>query len=107
MNALRRQVHRRLGGGSMTMVAVLSGLPATGESLVAQQALGSYRHLSDAQKMKLLAALESRQQQAPSAADPECNIRTEVLLSRMGVACTVRLWPTASHSVCGYAAYRS
>ncbi|KAL3150580.1 hypothetical protein ABBQ32_000390 [Trebouxia sp. C0010 RCD-2024] len=72
------QVHRRLKGGSMTMLAILPGQPARGERQPAAAA-EDYSNLTPAQRDKLLAALAKRQ---PLKAEtlPGC-VKTEVALS--------------------------
>ena len=75
------KVHRRSGGGSLTMLAVLPGSPATGMAVSPASVVAHYKHLSRAQKQKLLAALEGRQQQqmaAESSSLEEGRVRTEV-----------------------------
>ena len=75
------KVHRRSGGGSLTMLAVLPGSPATGMAVSPASVVAQYRHLSKAQKQKLLAALEAKQQQqtaAESSSLEEGRVRTEV-----------------------------
>lgn len=71
------QVHRRLKGGSMTMLAILPGQPAKGERQPAATA-EDYPNLTPAQRDKLLAALAKRQ---PPKAEtlPGC-VKTEVPL---------------------------
>ena len=75
------KVHRRSGGGSLTMLAVLPGSPATGRAVSPASVVAQYKHLSEAQKQKLLAALEARQHQqtaAESSSLEEGRVRTEV-----------------------------
>ena len=52
----------RLKGGSLTMLLLLPGVPATGEpppaAGVARNAAAGYKHLSQEQRDKLLAALQ-------------------------------------------------
>ena len=56
------KAHHRLKGGSLTMLLLLPGVPATGEPPpaegVARNAAAGYKHLSEEQRDKLLAALE-------------------------------------------------
>ena len=82
------QVHRRLKGGSMTMLAILPGQPAKGERQPAATA-EDYPNLTPAQRDKLLAALANRQ---PLKAEtlPGC-VKTEVPLSctTASVFCTM------------------
>lgn len=74
------QVHRRLKGGSMTMLAILPGQPATGERQPAAAAQ-DYSNLTPAQRDKLLAALALRQ--PPKAEVPPGCVKTEVLPSSL------------------------
>lgn len=77
------QVHRRLGGGSLTLLALLPGLPAKGERQPAATA-EDYPNLTQAQRDKLLAALAKRQ---PPVAEtlPGC-VNTEVVEEFMSIA---------------------
>ncbi|DBA79149.1 TPA: hypothetical protein ACH3X1_008983 [Trebouxia sp. C0004] len=77
------QVHRRLGGGSMTLLAILPGQPAKGERQPAATA-EDYPNLTQAQRDKLLAALAKRQ---PPVAEtlPGC-VNTEVVEEFMSIA---------------------
>ena len=56
------KAHTRLKGGSLTMLLLLPGVPATGEPPpaegVARNAAAGYKHLSQEQRDKLMAALE-------------------------------------------------
>ena len=56
------KAHTRLKGGSLTMLLLLPGVPATGEPPpaegVARNAAAGYRHLSEEQRAKLMAALQ-------------------------------------------------
>ena len=63
------------------MLAVLPGSPATGMAVSPASVVAQYKHLSKAQKQKLLAALEFKQQQqtaAESTSLEEGRVRTEV-----------------------------
>ena len=51
------KMHRRKGGGSLTLLLVLAGRPATGQ---ARPDVSKYQHLSTELKAKLEAALESQ-----------------------------------------------
>jgi hypothetical protein len=55
------KAHHRLKGGSLTMLLLLPGVPATGEPPpakgVARNAAAGYKHLSREQRDKLLAAI--------------------------------------------------
>ncbi|KAA6423081.1 MAG: F0F1 ATP synthase subunit alpha [Trebouxia sp. A1-2] len=77
------QVHRRLGGGSMTLLAILPGQPAKGERQPAATA-EDYPNLTPCQRDKLLAALAKRQ---PPVAEtlPGC-VNTEVVEEFMSIA---------------------
>jgi len=86
------QVHRRLGGGSMTLLAILPGQPAKGERQPAATA-EDYPNLTPSQRDKLLAALAKRQ---PPVAEtlPGC-VNTEVR-SGAGLAACGCCWKTGS-----------
>ena len=86
------QVHRRLGGGSMTLLAILPGQPAKGERQPAATA-EDYPNLTPSQRDKLLAALARRQ---PPVAEtlPGC-VNTEVR-SGAGLAACGCCWKTGS-----------
>ena len=70
------KVHRRLKGGSMTMLAILPGQPAKGERQPDGRGPQDYPNLTPEQREKLLAALQKRQ--PPKAALPPGSTRTEV-----------------------------
>jgi len=82
------KLHRRKGGGSLTLLLVLPGLPARGEAagdrariLTLGPNSPAYRHLSAAQRAKLAAALagDAASAAAPGGAAPqEGCMRTEV-----------------------------
>ena len=82
------KLHRRKGGGSLTLLLVLPGLPARGEAagdrariLILGPNSPAYRHLSAAQRAKLAAALagDAASAAAPGgAASQEGCMRTEV-----------------------------
>ena len=95
------KMHRRLKGGSMTMLLVSPGLPATGMSKTAADKIKKYKHLSEEQKAKLLAALEkqessssnssssnsdsdSEEQSSPSSLS-SVELRTEVIEELMSI----------------------
>lgn len=71
------KAHRRRGGGSLTLVMVLPGCPASGASRRPCAPAAGYRHLSDPQRQKLEAAL-SRQTSHDAAAEIADGVRTEV-----------------------------
>lgn len=57
------KMHRRLGGGAMSLLMLLHGSPATGDTTAATRppsATISYKHLTDAQRTKLEAALAAK-----------------------------------------------
>jgi hypothetical protein len=64
-----------LGGGSLTLLLTLPGVPATGQRTVAQSggltaapSMDAYQHLSPELKAKLAAALEAKAAESQSAA---------------------------------------
>lgn len=65
-------------GGSLTLLPILPGLPATGEPGARPAQVAAYQHLSTQQKEKLLAALERTSQQAAQRQAPEGCVSTEV-----------------------------
>ena len=73
------KVHRRLKGGSMTMLAILPGQPAKGERQPQSRGPQDYPNLSPQQREKLLAALQK--QQPAKAETPVGWARTEVCIS--------------------------
>ena len=70
------KLHKRLGGGSLTLLPVLAGAPARGEGPRPPSA-AQYKHLSEAQREKLQAALEAAHQQQLGQQQEGC-VRTEV-----------------------------
>ena len=83
------KLHRRKGGGSLTMLLVLPGLPARGEPSGARARVltldpnaNPYSHLSSVQREKLAAALAARGGAEGAAgggdAQPSGCVRTEV-----------------------------
>lgn len=63
--------HRKLGGGSLTLLGVVPGMPAAGQPKPRAANIAQYTTLSEAQKAKLLAALERQMAaSAPAAAAP-------------------------------------
>jgi F-type H+-transporting ATPase subunit alpha len=89
------KMHRRLRGGSLTSLLVVPGQPASGRARRAREQVQRYRHLSEAQKRKLLAALEAAEAPPPSAqpaqpaaraAGPPQELRTEVVEEFMSIA---------------------
>uniref|UniRef100_A0A7S1X862 H(+)-transporting two-sector ATPase n=1 Tax=Tetraselmis chuii TaxID=63592 RepID=A0A7S1X862_9CHLO len=74
------KMHKRLGGGSLTMVGALAGEPATGISKRRQAVIEQHKTLSAEMKAKLLAALAAKEKLA--GLDPDADrrrIRTEVV----------------------------
>jgi F-type H+-transporting ATPase subunit alpha len=71
------KMHRRLKGGSMTMLLVSPGLPATGMSKTAADKIKKYKHLSEEQKAKLLAALEKQENNSDSSSSSNSNSDSE------------------------------
>lgn len=101
------KLHRRKGGGSLTMLLVLPGLPARGEPsgararvLTADPDAKAYSHLSPAQREKLAAALAARSGAEGEAgggdAQPSGCVRTEV---RPKLRCVGRQFVTNAASV--------
>lgn len=93
------KLHRRKGGGSLTMLLVLPGLPARGEAAGAgSRALAldpeakTYQHLSEPQRAKLAAALAARAASGDAArsagAQPDGCVRTEARL-QSGALCII------------------
>ena len=63
------KTHRKHGGGSLTLMGVIPGVPTAGQPKPRAAAVAQYTTLSPAQKAKLLAALEQQQSSAgPTAA---------------------------------------
>ncbi len=102
------KVDRRLGGGSLTLVMVLLGTPATGQkpspaataaaaatkgaAVTPAATVAQYKHLSEAQKQKLLKALEQKQQEKGVRGQEEGEgvmvgnaVRTEVVEEWMSI----------------------
>lgn len=74
------RMHKRLGGGSMTGLFVVPGSPAQGRKPQVADKVAQYKHLSDAQKAKLLKAL------ARQAAVDQTDLNTEVVEEFMSMA---------------------
>ena len=91
-------------GGSLTLVPILPGMPATGEPGAKPAQVAAYQHLSPQQKERLLAALERTSQQAAAGPAPEGCVSTEVsniLLfsvtprsssAKLGAGCRAEVW---------------
>lgn len=61
------KAHRKHGGGSLTLLAVVAGVPAAGQPQPRASAVAQYTTLTPAQKAKLMAALQQQQAaQAPA-----------------------------------------
>ena len=72
---------KRLGGGSLSMLPVLAGVPARGEAALSGSAAAAperYQHLSEAQRAKLAAALQAAQGDPRLAGTRAGCMRTEV-----------------------------
>ena len=71
---------RRLGGGSLSLLQVLAGVPARGEVPLSRSdaALERYQHLTEAQRSKLVAALSAAQADARLSGVRDGCMRTEV-----------------------------
>lgn len=74
------RMHKRLKGGSMTGLFVVPGSPAQGRKPQMADKIAQYKHLSDAQKSKLLKALEQQ------AAAEQTDYNTEVVEEFMSMA---------------------
>lgn len=73
------KLHKRLGGGSLTLLPILSGVPAKGEApRLRSVSTAVYKHVSEAQRQKLRAALELAQKEERLSVPDEGSIRTEV-----------------------------
>lgn len=70
------KMHRRRGGGSLTLLLILPGRPATG-ILQRKPDVSKYRHLSPELKAKLEAVLQ-REGEASESASSSTGARTEV-----------------------------
>ena len=74
------RMHKRLKGGSMTGLFVVPGSPAQGRKPQMRDKVAQYKHLSEAQKAKLLRALEQQ------AAVEQEDLNTEVVEEFMSMA---------------------
>lgn len=81
------KMHGRHRGGSMTMLLVVPGFPATGRSQTVVQKVQAYTHLTKEQKAKLLAVLEKESGggSAPRPLGPN-EVRTEVIEELMSIS---------------------
>lgn len=70
------KLHKRLGGGSLTLLPVLAGAPARGDG-PRPAAVAQYKHVSEAQRAKLQAALEAARGEQLRSQQDGC-VRTEV-----------------------------
>ena len=72
----------RLGGGSLSLLPVLAGMPARGEAPLASAGAAGviperYRHLTAEQQQKLAAALADAQRDERLSSSREACVRTE------------------------------
>ena len=72
------RLHKRLLGGSMTGLFVVPGSPASGVKPHVKDKISKYKHLTPAQKEKLLHALEQNDPSMGEIASPH-DLRTEVV----------------------------
>ncbi|PRW45016.1 ATP synthase subunit alpha [Chlorella sorokiniana] len=80
------KMHRRLRGGSMSMLLVTPGVPASGEARRAREKIAAYKHLSEAQKAKLLAAIDAKERAGGAGRQPgPQELRTEVVEELMSI----------------------
>ncbi|KAL4448343.1 hypothetical protein ABPG75_005562 [Micractinium tetrahymenae] len=80
------KMHRRLRGGTMTLLLVTPGVPASGEVRRAREKIEAYKHLAPQQKAKLLAALEAKEAAAGGGRQPgPQELRTEVVEELMSI----------------------
>jgi len=68
------KLHRRLGSGSLTILAALEGTPATGIQKKKQVVIQGYKTLTKEQKDRLVAALEAQEKLA--GVDPDADRRS-------------------------------
>ena len=77
------KMHRRKGGGSLTLLLVLAGRPATGQAR-RKPNVSKYQHLSPELKAKLEAALESQSELLrPSTSGARTEARPQQLYCTM------------------------
>eukprot|EP00889_Picochlorum_renovo_P006640 jgi/Picre1/33670/NNA_001149.t1 len=79
------RMHKRLKGGSMTGLFVVPGSPALGRKPQMKDKIAAYKHLTPAQKEKLLHALE-QQGEADSSIVSANDLKTEVVEEFMSMA---------------------
>lgn len=72
------KAHKRLGGGSLTMLMVMPGVPATGVTR-RRRPIDNYQHLSEEQRAKLQSALDAQELQTEATQAAE-GLRTVVSL---------------------------
>ena len=80
------RMHRRLNGGSMTGLFVVPGSPAQGKKPQIKDKIAGYKHLTTAQKAKLLEALEKQDGLNGSTIESPQDLRTEVVEEFMSMA---------------------
>lgn len=77
------KLHRRLGGGTLTLLPVLAGSPATGsaQGQKARAAILQSKTLSEQQKLRMLAALDEKEKAEglPGAVSSDTVVATEVI----------------------------
>lgn len=79
------RMHKRLKGGSMTGLFVVPGSPALGRKPQMKDKVAAYKHLTPAQKEKLLHALEQGGEANTSIVSPN-DLKTEVVEEFMSMA---------------------
>ena len=80
------RMHKRLKGGSMTGLFVVPGSPAQGKSPRMKDKIAAYKHLTAAQKAKLLSALEQTETSRDVGVDSQYDLSTEVVEEFMSMA---------------------
>lgn len=80
------RMHKRLKGGSMTGLFVVPGSPAQGKSLRVKDKIAGYKHLSAAQKAKLISALEEQERFDIKEGDLQHDLSTEIVEEFMSMA---------------------
>lgn len=80
------RMHKRLKGGSMTGLFVVPGSPAQGKTPRMKDKIAAYKHLSPAQKAKLLSALEQQEDLSADEGDSQYDLSTEVVEEFMSMA---------------------
>ncbi len=80
------RMHKRLKGGSMTGLFVVPGSPAQGKSPRIKDKIAAYKHLTAAQKAKLLSALQQQEGLMNNDTDSPYDLSTEVVEEFMSMA---------------------